>query len=276
MKPSSCQAIQGPAGNRSGSRVSTVTHPISGFGEPVDGAAERRRQRLRAEADAEDRARPPRRPRAATRSRRPPTAGRRRARSRRSRARRRTRSRAARAGRPRRSVPPRRSARGCPPTSRAARRAHRPGSGARALGSRLPGCHVMEHRQLGDSGIDGLDGRARVVADVRRRRVAGADGGVHEGGDRRRDHAVRHRERVRAGRGRARLGRDPRRVPARFLRARDEGVLPHGPARPRALARADPQADRRFAGAAEHRLRRPLSVPPLRRHGRRSRRRWAR
>ena len=32
MKPSSCQASHGPAGNRSGSRVSTVTQPTSGFG----------------------------------------------------------------------------------------------------------------------------------------------------------------------------------------------------------------------------------------------------
>ena len=35
--------------------------------------------------------------------------------------------------------------------------------------------------------------------------------------------------------------------------------------RQRALRRADPQADRRLAGAPAHRLRRPLPVPPLRR-----------
>ena len=237
MKPSSCQAIHGPAGNRSGSRR-LDRHPSDlGLREPVDGAAERCGQRLRAEADAEDRQCPPRPPRAATRSRRPPTAGRRRARSRRSRARRRTRSRAARAGRPHPSVPPAR----CSPRLSA----HVPSSPAgasawvwstspRVTPARMPRHGAPATRRLGDRR---LDGRARVVADVRRRRVAGADGGVHEGGDRRRNHAVRHRERVRAGRGRARLGRDPRRVPARFLRARDEGVLPHGPARPRALAR---------------------------------------
>ena len=57
------------------------------------------------------------------------------------------------------------------------------------------------------------------------------------------------------------------RLSARLVRAGDEGLLPDGAARPRALAQADPQADRRLAGAAADRLRRPLPVPPLRRHG---------
>ena len=50
-------------------------------------------------------------------------------------------------------------------------------------------------------GRGGLDGRARVVADVLGRDRPRADGGVHAGGVRRRDHALRHRERVRDGRG---------------------------------------------------------------------------
>ena len=42
------------------------------------------------------------------------------------------------------------------------------------------------------------------------------------------------------------------------------------------VAGTDPEADRRLAEAAAHRLRRPLPVPSLRRRRRRSRRRWRR
>ena len=61
------------------------------------------------------------------------------------------------------------------------------------------------------------------------------------------------------------MGRDPLRLPARRVRARDEGLLPDVRARLGALGRADPQADRPLAGAAADRLRRPLPVPSLRR-----------
>ena len=75
----------------------------------------------------------------------------------------------------------------------------------------------------------------------------------------------RHRERLRPGRGRGVPRRGARRPAARLVRARDEGLLPDVEHRPGALAAADPQADRRVARPAAHRLRRPLPVPPLRR-----------
>ena len=68
--------------------------------------------------------------------------------------------------------------------------------------------------------------RARLVADLLRRRRPRADRGVHARGVRRRHHVLRHRQRLRARRGGARVGRDPRRLPARLVHARDQGLLP--------------------------------------------------
>ena len=123
----------------------------------------------------------------------------------------------------------------------------------------------MEHARARRLGARAVGDRPRLVADLRRRRRPRAGRGVHPRGLRGGHHVLRHRQRVRARRGGAGVGRDPLRVSARLLRAGDEGVLPDGAARQRALARADPQADRRLAGAAAHRPRRPLPVPPLRR-----------
>ena len=61
--------------------------------------------------------------------------------------------------------------------------------------------------------------RARLVADLLGRRRARADRGVHARGVRGRDHLLRHRQRLRPRRRRARVGRDPRRLSARLLRA---------------------------------------------------------
>ena len=110
-----------------------------------------------------------------------------------------------------------------------------------------------------------LGHRARFLADLQRRGRARADRGLHARGVRRRHHVLRHGQRLRPGRGRERVGRDPRGLRARLVRAGDEGLLPDVGARPRALARADPQADRRLARAPARRVRRPLPVPPLRR-----------
>ena len=52
---------------------------------------------------------------------------------------------------------------------------------------------------------------------------------------------------------------------ARLLRAGDEALLPHVRHGQGPLARAGREADRRVAGAAADRLRRPVPVPPLRR-----------
>ena len=77
-------------------------------------------------------------------------------------------------------------------------------------------------------GPRGLGHRARLVADLLGRRRARADRGVHARGVRRRHHVLRHRQRLRPRRGRERVGRDPRRLPARLVHARDEGLLPDG------------------------------------------------
>ena len=123
----------------------------------------------------------------------------------------------------------------------------------------------MRHRQLGDSELHvsevGL-GSWLTYSGGRRPRPGG---GVHARGLRRRDQLPRHGERLR------RAAR-PRRCWARSSRARprDRYVLatklyfPMSEQRPGAFARAGPQADRRVADAAAHRLRRPLPVPPLR------------
>ena len=107
--------------------------------------------------------------------------------------------------------------------------------------------------------------RAGLVADLLGRRRARPDRGLHAGRVRRRHHLLRHRQRLRPRRRRARVGRDPRRLPARLLRDRDQALLPDVRQGPRALARAGPQADRRLAGAPGDGPRRPLPVPSLRR-----------
>ena len=87
---------------------------------------------------------------------------------------------------------------------------------------------AMEHRRLGDSDLTvstvALGSWLTYSGGVGAR----ADGGVHAGGDRRRRDVLRHRQRLRPRRGRARVGRDPRGLPARLVRAGHEGLLPDG------------------------------------------------
>ena len=91
-------------------------------------------------------------------------------------------------------------------------------------------------RRLGDSDLEvsaialgswltysGGVGRARTEACTR----AAFEAGIT---------LLRHRQRLRARRRRARLGRDPRRLPARLVRDRDQALLPDVGERPRALA----------------------------------------
>ncbi len=122
----------------------------------------------------------------------------------------------------------------------------------------------MQYRKLGSSVLEvseiSLGSWLTYSGGVAREQAAACVNAAFEAG-----HQLhRHGERLwpRCGRDAARRG--PRRSPARHVRARHEGLLPDDRHRPGSLRGADPQADRRLAGAPSHRLRRPLPVPPLR------------
>ena len=97
----------------------------------------------------------------------------------------------------------------------------------------------MRTRRLGDSDLQVSEISLGSWLTYSGRRRGGRDRRVHPRRVRRRHQLLRHRQRLRARRRRGGLGRDPRRLPARGLRARDEGLLPDVRHRPRALARAD-------------------------------------
>ena len=126
----------------------------------------------------------------------------------------------------------------------------------------------MEKRQLGDSGVEvsavALGSWLTYSGGIGREQTEACTRAAFDAGVTLFDTANVYG----TGAAETRVGRDPARLRTRLVRARDQGLLPDGPARPRPLAQADPQADRRLAGAAADRLRRPLPVPPLRRHRR--------
>ena len=238
MKPSSCQANHGPAGSRSA--VSTVTQPISGVWsrctEPPSAAASACAPKQMPSTGSASQ------PRAATRSRARPTSG----------------------PSPRAVAPEPSAITGSPPAPAARRdrrarppaRSHAappsPQQPGRRVGLGLQdehgvaGWHAMETAGARRLGHAGVDGRARVVADVlgRGRRASRP----------RRARARRSTPGSRSSTPRTSTGRArPRRAWGEILSdyPRDsyvlatKALLPDGPARPRAVAPADPQADRR-------------------------------
>ena len=97
---------------------------------------------------------------------------------------------------------------------------------------------------------------------------AAADAGGRRRGDRRRDHAVRHRRELRRRRERG-VPRPRARRAARPRRDRDQVRVGEGPRRqldrPRRIPTTSARAIEGSLRAARHRLRRPLPVPPARR-----------
>ena len=118
----------------------------------------------------------------------------------------------------------------------------------------------MKYRKLGSSDLEVSEISLGSWLTYSGGVSARADPRLHRRGVRGRHQLLRHRQRLRPGRRRDRVGRDPLRPPARLLRARDQGLGPDvgRPGRPRPLGGADRQADRRLARAAADRLRRPL------------------
>ena len=108
---------------------------------------------------------------------------------------------------------------------------------------RLPQARLERHRGVRD--------QPRLMADLLRRRHPRAGRGVCRGGLRGGHQLHRHRQRLRARGGRDAARRGARRSRALLLRARHEGLLPDVRHRPGPLRGADPQADRRLAGAPQ-------------------------